>query len=822
MDRSLFPEGVEVHQRDLANTEDSKIFHIKKRLVDSACDGIVSGFEVTISGVSTTNVDVAAGTGYTPNGEYIELLTPQANVPLADPTDLAVNFVTATYIELSSQPEAHETENRTENTVVTRSVRIQILSLLEYLSLPLTSEDQSEDTIDRTILLARVVGRGQGVPLIASSITSPETFLDFVTIEQLTVITGVNIVGLSDGTSTTLEANDQAQIQFNPTTNGFAYKAPGDALGGFTGVVGDTVLTIASFNGTDTITLDVTANLLPPDVGAGIISEDLDVTKVYDQVIEDVSVAGVEPEVARFTPEDRLHRNRIGTGLPTQVNPHGISITDIILNVMRLPGSIVLGTGLGANLNQSMVPRIEADYNPNSIYTLMWETLSNGAGIKWRIYSDTFGNLNFTVNCKYIDDGVTPIWTKDVLGIDATKLIVFRDGINLQTRRADTDWGDGAGPTDWEIFPLAASGAAGLGGSISIGGTVNLGTQNLSTTAEADETRVTADYSNVAGAERTLLLTSEGSSTIGVGKIRVYGTAVGPGGVTDELWFTFNAAWSNATNLWARDVAGDATAIRMGPNSQMFNCFVHESTDAATWADTVSNTTWRDRLRLLSSGTLSIDPTDSSGFLNAATIVCDLVLGNTNLLLQANSGAVTIDGTGITYDSGLFNTHDFVGSNIDTDSGIDAVDDITSSAGNIVGLALEPTTAVAVGGDPGRIYNNTIVQARCTAVVDGSVGAGTGATTVSNRININSTATYNVAGTEYVEFTFTNSLGGTNYQILAQLTDNTGVVTLTGTWVIAANKTATTFRVGFTDSSGINANLGTDTMTMDIIVIGNE
>jgi hypothetical protein len=384
MDRSLFPEGVEVHEIDLDRTESTKAFHIRQRLIDSAVRGVKSGFDVTVSGVSNLNVDIAAGTGYAPNGEYIELLTPQLNRQLADVTLNASNVIIATYIETEQLPEAHETENKTENTEVVRGVRISVISETDFFNLPVTDDDFNINTLDRTIVIGRVTGNGSGTPLTTSDITNPEAFTEFLTIDQLNLITGVNITGISDGTQTSVDAGGNAFLTYDASLNEFTYQSPGDAFGTPVAVSGDTTISVASNNG-DYVTLVVIFDLLPEHVAAGIFTDNLAVTRVYDQQVFAAVSGSAEPQVKRFSPEDELHRNRTGSGLPTQNNPHGQTLEDILLKVANIPGSLILGTGLLNTITQAMVPRILTDRNTNSRFTLLWENRTTSSPSNIRI-----------------------------------------------------------------------------------------------------------------------------------------------------------------------------------------------------------------------------------------------------------------------------------------------------------------------------------------------------------------------------------------------------------------------------------------------------
>lgn len=633
MDRSLFPEGVEVHEIDLDRTESTKSFHIRQRLIDSAVHGVKSGFGVTVSSVSNQNIDIAAGTGYAPNGEYIELLTPQLNRPLADFTLDIGNIVIATYVETEQLPEAHETENKTENTEAVRGVRISVITEVDFFNLPISDPDFNINALDRTIVIGRVTGNGFGVPLTSSDITNPEVFIEFLTIDQPQNITGVNIVGISDGTPTSIDAGANAFLAYDASLNEFSYQSPGDAYGTPVAVSGDATIAVASNNG-DTISLVVVFDLLPEDVGGGPFTDSLTVTRVYDQQVFAAISGSVEPQIKRFSPEDELHRNRVGSGLPTPNNPHGQTLEDILLRVANIPGSLILGTGLLNTLTQSMVPRILTDRNTNSRFTLLWENRTISSLSNIRIYADgSTAAWVFTVNAKYIDDGVTPVWRKDVTGTRATKAFLNDSGISVQIRTTDADWDD---VTGWESNPIRTSA---INDSVRIPVPLSLGEEELGLT-EAQNARITARYSTVAGAERTKLFETRQASLFPLtdAPIRIYGVASNYLGV-DALEITQNAEWSNASNTWTRNATGvDSWIIRL----QAVGMFVefHDSSSASPWADNAWDI---NPFALDSAGNLGINDIFGSNA-SFTTVTANTNIISTNGSISAPNGIISAGG----------------------------------------------------------------------------------------------------------------------------------------------------------------------------------
>ena len=69
--KTLYPDGVEVQEGELNNTEEYIIDNIKKKFEEFGQDGVATGLRVTGSGGGS--VTISAGVGYNPNAERIEL-----------------------------------------------------------------------------------------------------------------------------------------------------------------------------------------------------------------------------------------------------------------------------------------------------------------------------------------------------------------------------------------------------------------------------------------------------------------------------------------------------------------------------------------------------------------------------------------------------------------------------------------------------------------------------------------------------------------------------------------------------------------------------
>lgn len=171
-ERSLFPESVEVRQRDLAYTESTKSEQLRQRLIDTLGPARRDGLITTVNGINGTLIDVAAGRGYTPNGELAILETNQTAISLSDYTNNVNNFVYLTYREQETTPAAHETDGSSRNTRIEALIGVSVLTAAEYAALPATnSAGLATLAQDRMLLIATVNANGVAVPLLSGDIT---------------------------------------------------------------------------------------------------------------------------------------------------------------------------------------------------------------------------------------------------------------------------------------------------------------------------------------------------------------------------------------------------------------------------------------------------------------------------------------------------------------------------------------------------------------------------------------------------------------------------------------------------------------------------
>jgi hypothetical protein len=314
MDRSLFPEGVEVHQVDLERTETTKAFHIINRHLNVSFNGLLSGGQVTVNGSNQTKVDAAAFNAYVASGEFVESDTALTLLSLSDYTLGAINYVIGFYSETNTKLEPHETNGNSYATEADRSVRIKVLSAAEYAGLPTTSEDMSVDTVDRSVILGIITANGANVVLTNSNITNVSEFNSAINAVNSTgTVTGVSIMSIDRTTST-----GSGFISFTMVGSDkyLSWQAPDDGTPGATVLVNTSgVYTLASSPSGKTITVLVNAANLP---GAGPLTDTVVVSNIYDQSL-----------LARFTGEDLQHRSMMGSGTPTITNPHGLTLDDL-------------------------------------------------------------------------------------------------------------------------------------------------------------------------------------------------------------------------------------------------------------------------------------------------------------------------------------------------------------------------------------------------------------------------------------------------------------------------------------------------------------
>lgn len=307
MDRSLYPEGVEVHQRHLANTESTKATALKNVLLDAISGGVASGLAVTINTPNTTRIDVAVGTGYAVNGEPLALSIAQLNVSLADYTLNALNYVLLMYDEVASWPESHKTDGTTRNTRAVVTPRLTVLTAAQYAALPATDAILTNNSADRALLLAIVTANGAGVPLSTGSVQGPTVFNSILQSSQPVAITGLSIISVDVATPIGI-----GTIAFTTSGSLLKWKSPGDTYGANVAALATGNYTLVSTSGRSIVVAVQFAQLPTSDK-----TDNISIANLYGQT------------VTRLTSEDVQHRSFIGSGIPTAKNPHGLTVLDL-------------------------------------------------------------------------------------------------------------------------------------------------------------------------------------------------------------------------------------------------------------------------------------------------------------------------------------------------------------------------------------------------------------------------------------------------------------------------------------------------------------
>lgn len=356
MERSLFPDGVVVKQKDLVYTDRAKIQQILRRHTNMGVMGVVSGGVIRVSS-NTFGVKIVPFVAYTPNGELINYQLIVDNVPLANSTANALNYVLAVYTETEGSPSPHESLGLQMNTRTTAACRIRVLDAVSYAALPATSTNLDNDALDRTVLLAVVTAQGNGVALQPGNIKNSTAWIDILSTDNTTTITGVEIVSVSPDTQV-----GSGTLTYTPTTGGnpdrLSWRAPNDNVGAPVDVTGNGNVTLYSANGTAMV-VAVTFASLPG--GITQINDVIEITSLYSQ------------DVPRFSARDEHHRHMIGSGTPTPHNPHGMTLGDLVGGgtdpIIQKHQDIFHANGIGKNstwgLARSVIkPTIQHNNNP--------------------------------------------------------------------------------------------------------------------------------------------------------------------------------------------------------------------------------------------------------------------------------------------------------------------------------------------------------------------------------------------------------------------------------------------------------------------------
>jgi hypothetical protein len=314
MNRSLWPEGVEIHQADLVRETQDTINSIAVRHASATTMGVLSGLSVSPASGNPNLLFISSGAGYAPNGELVVVTTDQNNISLADSTVDAVNYILAIYTEIYGDPQAHEDLGTTLPTSAVGSFRIAVLTSAQWSALPISDPNLNNNARDRSVLLAIVTGTGGA--LTQANIQTPTPYPTVLYISQPTSISGVRINSVSPGTQT---GTGVLTYTIASGVRRLQWQAPNDYAGGTPSgnITTDTtlVLTSASSNPVYSIVVSVAQVDLPVDPAT--ITNSITISDIYAQM------------VPRLSGVDSSHRHMLGSGIATTTNPHALTLEDI-------------------------------------------------------------------------------------------------------------------------------------------------------------------------------------------------------------------------------------------------------------------------------------------------------------------------------------------------------------------------------------------------------------------------------------------------------------------------------------------------------------
>jgi len=557
MDRSKFPQGVEVQQAQLENVETQAAFHILQRFINMSRAGRISG-EITVAASTTVNaaVDVAISgdaRAYAPDGEMIQLSSGVAGLLVADATASTINYIAAVYRETDTDPQAHETDGTVKYTRVVRVADVKSYTVAQYDALPASDPDLSKDARDRIVILAQVTA--QGPAAFVTDVIQQSSYESILTATLTTATPNVTGVQFDDIASTVPTGTANGYLAFD-TVQGMQFSSN-------FGVSYGPWLAAALTSGTHTL-LDGAANAVVVDVEASLLSI-VNGTDIYtiDDIYTDIGPI--------FSAEDAAHRRQKGTGVQTRANPHGLGLTDLATFFYRLPTTLILGGDLLATADGADQPRITANRATAAVgdRTLMWTSPDNGGILRgMRLYVTAAGEFELVLNAYY--DNNTNLWAKDDNAVTSLRYRFYLDQFRVDRRAtgagtwSDVAWSDTpfyftqmttGTNTDLHVKRDIIADTGKLQAINTIPGVVATGANLTGGASTADQ--ITA----------TNLITTNGATGI---ELQNSGAIVGTGGGTSDIYQFRDGTFTGSVNSPTFQATGAGGAVNVPFNTSSF------------------------------------------------------------------------------------------------------------------------------------------------------------------------------------------------------------------------------------------------------------
>ena len=567
MDRSRYPEGVEARATDFDNSNTQTAFHVKQRLTDVAAPGVAFGLAVTINNADAENLDIEAGWGYTPRGDFVQLLAAQEGVALTvsgggSYVNGTENLICLVYGESSGQQRAHETSGNAVATRTATSTRVRVFTQAEYDALAASEDDDlTIDAQDRVLIIGNILGAGlvgsdpNDLDYTDLSVpTRDSTTLLYPTWTQ-TQVSGLTITQLADGTAAGSGKIKVIVVDDSPLDADVYYFAPGDAYGAAVAIEGGGTFFVYSADTDLYAVVAVTTDFLPKIAGT------------YEDLITFAQFYADE-EVPRLSARDNKHRTAKGGTLATPTNPHGV-LPGEAAPIGKFGQGIVLGESLLGSEALALVPRQVVDRSSSGEMTALYES---GAGSRtFRIYRTTGDEVKWTINARY--DGTQ--WNKDQTGVMASMMHFGASSNTLYTVATGTDtWAEAA----WvEGFALLGGTTAGSG---------RTGYQLIVDPPTPGSSHATGGgfiRPTYSGTEERWQVSAHVDDATGVG-VRTFARNDGTG----RYEIAVNCSWDGSN--WNRDIADDAMLYAFtgaGFAGQYYDASADAQWDDGDWEDTL-------------------------------------------------------------------------------------------------------------------------------------------------------------------------------------------------------------------------------------------
>lgn len=607
MDKSNFPSGVVVTNTDLQNVENSKAYHIQRRYVDigtyhgrsgNRSGGRVKGLVLSV-GTNTRKFKVSPGIGYTPRGDVVQLDTFSNETALADYTLDALNYICLAYREkpVSTSLRAHISDGTSQYTQTESYAELVVFSAADYASLSasttntdlelsenLLTSNLTGNALDRLCLLGTIPGPGGSDPINASLIVQETEFSSLLgaVVSGTPTVTGVNLTALTSGT--VLGTDGKLKLVVGSGIKTLYWADPGLSSPYGTGVVVTSVgsgvqETLHRYgSSTEGLTVTVFSELLP--VADGTYTDTIVVTDVYE------NVGGM------FSAVDNLHREKIGSTLPSVDNPHGTSPEDFLEQILNFLQTMKLGKSFLSG-QTVLLPRLSAIMSATT-RTCIFEF---GVGTQFfRVYwNPTLKRVEITVGVKLTianSDYTLDTWTKDGASTTAVTLLTFDGSAKLACYRhlanaqsfTDDKWRLGGSTSDFFLYVENA---------------LALGENLVETATESVIPRIKIEQPDPDTFKRVLFA----SGAVNTAPINIYLCSSGTmdaddAPVDDYFEVVTNATYQN-DNTWLAPtgISGVSTKISLGGNAGL-KIQTKVFTSAATWDDTTSGLSWLDSFQV--------------------------------------------------------------------------------------------------------------------------------------------------------------------------------------------------------------------------------